>query len=59
LYLNKQLKNNSSIVKLLDYYIYGVNTDKQSFIFLFEKCITNLANIAEYRKKSNMQWKLI
>lgn len=57
-YLNKQLGVKASTMRLLDYFIYGINMDQQAFIFLFERCLTSLANIAEYRKQGNIPWSL-
>ena len=57
LYLNKQLGYRSnSTVQLLDYYVYGLNPDSQAFVFLFQKCSTSLANVAEYRNEANLHW---
>lgn len=40
----------------MDCFAYGFNPDQQAFAFLFDKCSTNLANVAEYRKFANTPW---
>ena len=51
LWINEKMGTRSNrTVKLMDYFIYGLNPDVQAFVFLFERCSTSLANVAEYRR---------
>jgi serine/threonine protein kinase len=55
LWLHKVI-GRGAVVRLMDYFIYGMNEEEQGFVLLFERCITNLANIAEYRKEARYGW---
>ena len=57
LWINQKVGSRSNFtVKLLDYFIFGLHSEMQAFVFLFEKCSTSLANVAEYRQEANMPW---
>ncbi len=42
---------------LRDYYIYSGEDSDQCLVMLFDPISTSLANVAEYRHKSNWYWK--
>lgn len=58
LHITKQLSKSHVTLKLMDYFVYGLNADQQVFVFLFDKTYTSLANVAEYRKLANTPWLL-
>ena len=35
LWLNRKIAKNSNFIRLLDYFIYGMNEEEQGFVFLF------------------------
>lgn len=39
------IKNHLTL-RILDYFIYGLNPEQQAFVFLFDRCSTSLSNIA-------------
>lgn len=54
--ISKLLSKSYATLKLLDWFVYGLNAEQQVFVFLFDKTYTSLANVAEYRKLANTPW---
>ena len=51
-------KERGLFLTLDDAFVYGVNSDQQALVLLFERADSTLFNVGEYRKKANWPWSL-